>query len=169
MAFWVALLPFLKAAGIGAGLGAGGAKLAGKDPKKGALLGASLGAAGAGAPIMFGGKAGLAGWSSLLRPEAAGAKAAATGASTAGMTNAAANAAIAAKTGIAMPAATGAAKTAGLSSLTKGALASALVGSGVQAALPKYSQTQLLMDPGIMSPPSDIMAQLEQLRQKGRV
>lgn len=185
---WFVAYPLLAAL-----LGGGGAKLAGKDPKKGALLGAGLGL-GWGALPLAGGAAtgGAAGWNAL--GQAAAAKGAGAAALAGGATPAAASSLTASLAGGVNPVGMGLGKLAGgvmgagagaggagaagagaagaggmtAGTLAKQALITTAAGGALSAAMPKYGMTQPLMDVGHLSPPSDVMAQLEQLmRRKG--
>lgn len=61
MAFWAALLPLLKAAGIGAAVGGGTAAATGGDIKRGALMGAAGGGLGSGFSSLLGAGSGATG------------------------------------------------------------------------------------------------------------
>ena len=162
---------FLLYPAIGAAIGGGGAKLAGKDWKKGMALGAGVGLGAGALPAIAGaGAGGNAGWASLVGKGAAGTHAAesaamfkmASPAGKAAMIEAGFNPV----TGKAAGAAAGAGK-AGLGSAVKQAGIATAMGAGVSAATPKYGSTQLLMNPGPMQM-EDPMEQLKQLMaQKG--
>lgn len=172
---WFLLYPALAAA-----LGAGTAKVTSNDWKKGAMLGAGLGlGAGALAPAAAGG---AGGWGALMGgSNAAGNAAANLSMAKAGIGGAEglnamqAAGALSPKTiglGAAGQSAAGvAAKTAGWGQLAKQAAVSTALGTGVSAAMPKYGQTQLMVNPGFLQPmQEDPMMQLQQLMsKKGRV
>lgn len=183
---WFLLYPL-----VGAALGGVGAKATGKDVKKGLMLGAGAGLGAGALPILGGaGAGGSAGWSSLVgATKAPGITAAALqGGATPAVAQAAGQAAIPAgmnsfgsllgkgaapilsstnAAGSAV-AGSGAGASAGTAGLAKQALVTAGVTGGISAAMPKYGMTQPLVDPRLMAPPPDMMAQLEQLMQKGR-
>lgn len=141
------LIPLLKAAAVGAGVGGLGNKLAGGTFKKGALLGAGVGAGGAGL-------------SSLLAAPSAAASAAggASNAITSGI-----DATIAAGADPAL-AATGAAKSGAMADLLKQAAVNTGVSTAMGMAMPQHGMTQIGNVPQ-MSPP-DVSTELQQLMQK---
>ena len=151
---WFLLYPL-----IGAALGAGGAKATGRDWKKGAMLGAGAGL-GAGALPFAGGAAagGNAGWSALMSGSAA----------PAGNSVAAAKAASAWSPNAFGKVLGSAAKSATGKGLVADAAKGAAVSGALNTAMPKYGQTQNLVDPGFMPPPPDPMEQLRQLMQPRR-
>lgn len=157
---WFLLYPL-----IGAALGAGTAKATGNDWKKGLMLGAGAGLGAGALPLALGGgAAGNAGWASLLGSDTAGAAAA-----NAGLAKMGAGGAEGAKA-LAASAASGGAKTAGLSSIAKQAAIGTAMTGALGAAMPKYGQTQMLMQPGFLQPQSDPMASIQQLMlRKGRM
>lgn len=154
---WFLLYPALAAA-----LGAGTAKVTGHDWKKGAMLGAGLGlGAGALAPATAGG---AGGWGALMGGKGA--------ADTLAANQALMQVAPSAELGKTLAGA-GAAKGAaagGWGQLAKQAAVSTALGAGASAAMPKYGQTQLLVNPGFLAPQEDPMIQLQQLMsKKGRL
>lgn len=180
---WFVLYPLVASA-----LGAGGAKAMGKDPKKGALLGAGLGLGAGALPILGGaGAGGSAGWSALAgstkaagitnaalaggatpaAASAAGAAAVPTGMNGFGALLGKGAAGLSATNAAGAPVAATAGK-AGAGALAKQAAIMTGVGMGASAAMPKYGQTQLLMNPGFMQTP-DALAELEQFMKKGRM
>lgn len=181
---WFALYPL-----IGAALGGGGAKITGKDWKKGALLGAGAGLGAGALPILGGaGAGGSAGWSSLVGATkapgitsaaiaagadpavaaAAGKAAVPAGMNTFGSLLGKGAAPILSKTtaaGAPLASASAGAQTSAASMAKQAAIGMAL-GQGVSAAMPKYDSTRMLMQPGFMQQDADVMAQLQQLMQK---
>ena len=154
MAFWAALLPILKAAGIGAAVGAGGAKLTGNDWKKGAMMGAGLGGIGSVLPVLGGASAGGTGWGELI-----------SGAKVGGTTAQAAKAAAGWSPNTFGKLLGGAGKLAtGKSVVDAGKQAA--ISTALSGAMPQYGQSPLLVDPGFMQAPPDVMAQLQQLMQR---
>lgn len=176
---------FLLYPAIGAALGAGGAKVTGRDWTKGAMLGAGLGlGAGALAPATAGG---AGGWGALTSKAATAAGTAPTvgsvgmqaGMNAAQLKNLAAmnltpaELATASK-GLTQAGAAAGAKGAaagGWGQLAKQAAVSTALGGAAAAAMPKYGQTQLMVNPGFLQPmQEDPMMQLQNLMsKKGRV
>ena len=150
---WFLLYPL-----IGAALGAGGAKATGRDPGKGAMLGAGLGLGAGALPLAGGATAGGgAGWSSLM-----------SGTATGGATPAAVKAAAAWQPNAFGKLLGSSAKAATGKGLAADAVKGAAVSGAINTAMPKYGQTQNLVDPGFMPAPPDPMEQLRQLMQPRR-
>ncbi len=158
---------FLLYPALGALTGAGAAKLSGKDAKKGALWGAGLGLGAGALPILGGaGAGGSAGWNALAGSSQA-VKAGLTASpgvnSFGSMLGNAGNAVLGSGT---TAGTAGAGKSASLATVGKNALASQAVLGVLGAAMPKYGQTNLLVNPGFLQPQEDVTAQLMQLMQK---
>ena len=161
---------FLLYPAIGAAIGGGGAKLAGKDWKKGMALGAGVGLGAGALPALAGaGAGGNAGWASLMGKGAAGTHAAESAAmyQMASPTGKAAmiKAGFNPVTGKVAAAGAGGAGKAGLATAAKQAAIGTALSGTVSAAMPKYGSTQLLMNPGPMQM-QDPMDQLRQLMSK---
>jgi hypothetical protein len=140
--FWAALIPLLKAAGIGAAIGGGTAAASGGDVKKGALMGALSGGAGSGLGGLLGGVGGS------TASAATNAGASALGSTTGGV-------------------AAGTATKVGLSELLKKAAVEQGMNAALSAATPQYGMTIPGQVPQMQE--NDPMVALQQLMQKSKL